>query len=88
MSSPAELDTLMTSDAVVLICLITVFCSRRTIRRVANYVRQRVSTSSSFDAAMRQDTQLDALQAADRLPILASLLAVQSLSRSCDANRS
>ncbi len=38
---------------VMLICLVTLFCPRRTIRRVANYVRQQVSTSSSSDAAMR-----------------------------------
>ena len=38
----------------MLICLVTSFCSRRTIRRVANYVRQQVSTSSIFDAAMRR----------------------------------
>jgi hypothetical protein len=29
-------------------------CSRWTIQRVANYVRQQVSTSSIFDVAMRQ----------------------------------
>ena len=43
----------------MLICLVTSFCSRRTIRRVANYVRQQVSTSSIFDAAMRPMVVID-----------------------------
>ncbi|HVS55318.1 MAG TPA: IS630 family transposase, partial [Casimicrobiaceae bacterium] len=34
------------------------FCSRRTIRRVTNYVRQRVSTSSKSDESMRGVTTL------------------------------
>ena len=42
---------------VMLIRLVTLFCPRRTIRWVANYVRQRVSSSSIFDAAMRRAMQ-------------------------------
>ena len=38
---------------VMLICLVTLCRSRRTIRRVANYVRQQVSTGSSSDESMR-----------------------------------
>ena len=38
---------------VMLICLVTLFCSRRTIRRVASYVRQQVSSGSSSDESMR-----------------------------------
>ena len=34
---------------VMLICLVTLFCSRRTIRRVATYVRQQVSSGSNSD---------------------------------------
>src|ERR1019366_7641465 len=37
----------------MLICLVTLCCSRRTIRRVANYVRQQVNTGSSSDESMR-----------------------------------
>src|SRR5260370_32214316 len=38
---------------VMLICLVTLCCSRRTIRRVANYVRQQGSTSCNSDESMR-----------------------------------
>ena len=40
---------------VMLISLVTLFCSRRTIRRVATYARQQVSSGSSFDESMRTD---------------------------------
>ncbi|MDW3689312.1 hypothetical protein RA280_47990, partial [Cupriavidus sp. CV2] len=39
---------------VMLICLVTLCCSRRTIRLVANYVRQQVSTGCSSDESMRR----------------------------------
>ena len=38
----------------MLIRLVTLFCSRRTIRRVASYVRQRVSSGSRTDESMRR----------------------------------
>ena len=37
-----------------LICLVTLHCSRWTIRRIATYVRQRVSTGSNSDESMRR----------------------------------
>ena len=49
----ARFDWLTVIANQVLICFVTVFCSRQTIRRTANYVRQRVSTSSIFDPVMR-----------------------------------
>ena len=39
---------------VMLICLVTLRCPRRTIRRVATYVRQQVSIGRSSDESMRQ----------------------------------
>ena len=55
---PASMRSAKTSinslRVVMLMCLVTSCSSRRTIRRVANYVRQQVSSGSSSDESMRR----------------------------------